>query len=127
MPAALAILFGAQLLGEAIVRGLAMPVPGPVMGMLLFLLGLFLARAVLKADPLVRTDPALGVVADGLLRHLSLLFVPAGTGIIVLFALIERHAFAIAAVLVLSTVLAMLTTVAVFRLVARRNAGDAQP
>lgn len=127
MPAALAILFAAQLLGEAIVRALSLPVPGPVMGLLVFLAGLFAAQAVLKADPLTRTDPALGPVADGLLRHLSLLFVPAGTGIVALFGLVERHVLAIAAVLLISTVLAMLTTVFVFRAVASRSGGSPQP
>ena len=63
-----------QLLGEVGVRSLDIPVPGPVAGMLLLLLALIVRRGV----PL-----ALDRSASGLLSHLSLLFVPAGVGLMV--------------------------------------------
>ena len=63
-----------QLAGEVIARGLNLPLPGPVLGMLL----LFLALAVRGAP-----DHELQTTSQNLLQHLSLLFVPAGTGIMV--------------------------------------------
>lgn len=72
MLAALTQLLIFQLVGEIIARGFALPVPGPVIGMLL----LFLALA-LRGGP----DHELQQTSQNLLQHLSLLFVPAGTGI----------------------------------------------
>lgn len=63
-----------QLAGEVVARGLDLPVPGPVLGMLFMLA--FLA---LRGGP----GEALHKTSQGLLQHLSLLFVPAGTGIMV--------------------------------------------
>jgi putative effector of murein hydrolase LrgA (UPF0299 family) len=70
---ALSVLLVCQLVGEAVVRLASLPIPGPVAGMILLLL-LMLVR--------VRLPDAMGETADGLLRHLSLLFVPAGVGVI---------------------------------------------
>lgn len=61
-----------QLIGEVIVGGLALPVPGPVLGMVL-LFGYLVARRGIPSD--------LAKVGDGLLQNLSLLFVPAGVGV----------------------------------------------
>lgn len=74
MIAALTTLLAFQLLGEVVARGLGLPVPGPVLGMLFFFLWL-----VLRGGP----DHELQTTSNGLLQHLSLLFVPAGTGIMV--------------------------------------------
>ena len=63
-----------QLAGEVIVRGLALPVPGPVLGMLLLF-----AALILRGGP----GKELQTTGSTLLQHLSLLFVPAGTGIMV--------------------------------------------
>ena len=68
----LTFLLLAQLAGEVIVRALGLPVPGPVIG--LILLALIMAW---RGIP-----PALHETALGLLRNLSLLFVPAGVGVI---------------------------------------------
>ena len=68
------VLLGCQLIGEFAVRALGVPIPGPVVGMVL----LFVVLVIRKPE---RTA---GVVraADGLLRHLQLLFIPAGAGIV---------------------------------------------
>ena len=70
---ALPILLGFQLAGEILVRALALPVPGPVLGMI----GLTVAVA---ASP--RLLGLMRPLAEGVLAHLSLLFVPAGVGVI---------------------------------------------
>lgn len=69
----LATLLAFQLAGETLSRGLGLIVPGPVIGMVL-LLGFFIA--------LPRAAAAIQPTALGLLSHLSLLFVPAGVGIV---------------------------------------------
>ena len=61
-----------QLAGELIARGLDWPVPGPVIGMVLLFVMLVLRGGV--AGELQDT-------AQSLLQHLSLLFVPAGAGV----------------------------------------------
>jgi len=107
---ALAILLVCQLIGEVVARGLGLPVPGPVLGLVLLFAGLAL-RGEIPA-PLQET-------AGGLLRHLSLLFVPAGVGIMLHVARIRSEWLAIVAALVLSTLLTLVVSAIVFRLTAR--------
>ena len=113
---ALSLLFLCQLVGEVVVRALGLPFPGPVLGMGLVFAGL-LARG--------RSDPALDAVSDTILRHLSLLFVPAAVGVMQQAGLIAANWLAISAALVLSTLLTLLVTVYVFRAVARFTAARA--
>lgn len=63
-----------QLLGEVGTRWLGLTVPGPVLGMLLLFMTLLLCK---------RVESVVEPVASGLLSHLSLLFVPAGVGVMV--------------------------------------------
>ena len=73
MLAALTLLLVLQLLGEVLAQSMQLPIPGPVIGMAL-LFGILLKRG----------GPSEGLrsTSQGLLSHLSLLFVPAGTGVI---------------------------------------------
>jgi holin-like protein len=59
--------------------------------------------------------------AGGLLEHLSLLFVPAGVGIVLYIDLIAEEWRAIAAALVVSTFAAMLVTALTMRWLLRRQ------
>jgi holin-like protein len=119
MIASLSLILMCQLAGEVMVRALALPMPGPVVGLML-LLGLLLTRdrfAVLALGPLRQ-----GGVEDasrGLLAHLSLLFVPAGVGVVQKIGLIAEHGVAIAVVLAISVVVTLLVTVATFLLASR--------
>ena len=110
MTTALTLLLLCQLAGEAAARLFGLSIPGPVLGMLL-LFALLLARARLLEA--VR-EPALG-----LLRHLSLLFVPAGVGLMRHFGRIRAELLAIGAAVVVSTVLTLAVTALVFQWVAR--------
>jgi holin-like protein len=123
MIASLSLILLCQLAGEVIVRGLMLPMPGPVVG-LLFLLLLLLARdrfAILARGPLKVGD--VESASRGLLANLSLLFVPAGVGVVQKLDLIAAHGIAIIAVLAVSVVITLLVTVATFlaasRLLAR--------
>ena len=103
---AFAVLLVFQCLGEGLVFLFGLPVPGPVAGMLLLL-------AALVAFPRLHDTVEAG--ANELLRHLSLLFVPAGVGIIVAAASGSGHWLAICAAVVGSTLLTLAVTALVLR------------
>jgi holin-like protein len=123
MIASLCLILMCQLAGEIVVRALGLPVPGPVLGMI-FLLGLLLLRDRASACALGPLQGG-GVegAARGLLAHLSLMFIPAGVGVVQRLDLLAERGVAIAAVLAISVVVTMLATVGTFlainRLMAR--------
>lgn len=114
IPAILVILCF-QLVGEVVTRGLDLSLPGPVLGMA-GLLGAFLL--VPRVEALVRP------VAQGLLAHLSLLFVPAGVGVVAHLPLLRQEGPALLAALLVSTVAAIAVGAWVFVLVARLTGDD---
>jgi putative effector of murein hydrolase LrgA (UPF0299 family) len=119
MIASLSLILLCQLVGEVTVRGLGLPMPGPVVGLML-LLGLLLARdrfAILARGPL--QDDGVEDASRGLLAHLSLLFVPAGVGVVQKLDLIAAHGIAVAVVLAVSVVVTLLATVATFLVASR--------
>ncbi len=130
MIASLSLILLCQLAGEVIVRSLALPMPGPVVG-LLFLLLLLLARdrfSILARGPL--QDDGVENASRGLLllANLSLLFVPAGVGVVQKLDLVAAHGIAIVAVLAISVVVTLLVTVATFLLASRLLArGGSEP
>ncbi len=99
----LAILLLCQSAGEAAVRLLHLPLPGPVLGLLLLMLALGWER--LRA-------PA-GQAADALLQHLSLLFVPVGVGVITHLDRLAAHGPVLLVVLLLSTWIGLAVTAGV--------------
>ena len=122
MIASFSLILLCQLAGEVFVRGLSLPLPGPVVGLVLLLL-LLVARdrfAVLARGPL--RGGAVENASRGLLAHLSLLFVPAGVGVVQKLDLIAAHGIAIVIVLLVSVVVTLLATVATFLVVSRLTA-----
>lgn len=113
---ALTLLLGLQLAGEVIVRSTGLPLPGPVIGMALLFAGLVIRGAIRRVD---EPPPELEQAATGLLRHLSLLFVPAGVGVVTLLGVIEREWQPILAALVVSTVVTIAATAIALRLLDR--------
>jgi holin-like protein len=105
------------MIGEFAVRVLAVPIPGPVVGMVLLLIALQLRRP----------GPKAGVVraADVLLRNLQLLFIPAGVGVIGYLSVLAGAWLPVTAGLVLSWLAVLLVTsgvgVVALRLSARRG------
>lgn len=95
------ILLVYQLMGEITSRLLQLPVPGPVIGMILLFLTLLVRGQLMET---------LDSAVNALLNHLSLLFVPAGVGVVVHFGLIGHEWLAIALALVLSTVVTLAVT-----------------
>ncbi len=98
---AIATLLIYQLIGETLTFSFGLPIPGPVIGMALLLLTLAL-RPVLLAR--------IKATGTTLLSHLSLLFVPAGVGVMVHFARLSEEGVAIVAAVVGSTLLAIVAT-----------------
>ena len=113
---ALLTLLSYQLVGEIVVRAANLSVPGPVLGMLLLFVTLLLRGG---------TFGDLAEVSSGLLAHLSLLFVPAGVGVMRYLPLLRSEGLALGAVLVLSTLLTLAVTGAVFYLALRLRARNA--
>ena len=117
MIAAITGLLVCQLAGEILVRSLALPLPGPVVG-----LGLMFGFLVWRGrshEPAVPVE--LGNVVDALLANLSLLFVPAAVGVVRYLALLRQYAGPIALTIAGSTLIAMVATAVTFRLVARMH------
>jgi putative effector of murein hydrolase LrgA (UPF0299 family) len=82
-----------QSAGEILSRGLSLPLPGPVLGMVLMLVGLRFARV---------REPV-SACASFLLAHLSLLFVPVGVGVMTHLDLLGRYGARLLLVIVVST------------------------
>ncbi len=91
-------------------RALNLPIPGPVIGMALLFI-VFLVRRDIP-EPLERTG-------SGLLGVLSLLFVPAGVGVMQHLDLIAASWLPIVVTIVASTAITMLVTAAVMHGVQR--------
>lgn len=118
MIAALTVLLLFQLAGEVTSRALELPVPGPVIGM-----GLFFAFLLARGGP----DENLRHTAGTLLQHLSLLFIPAGTGIVLYGELIAAEWLPLVAALIGSTVLAIVVTALVLDALLKRRKADGDP
>jgi len=106
MLGAFTVLLVYQLTGEVLVLFTGLPVPGPVVGMLL----LFLTLVVRGAAPAWLRD-----TCQGLLQHLSLLFVPAGVGVMLHFKRLGAEWLPIAVALVASTVITIGVTALVMK------------
>ena len=105
----LAVLLLLQAAGEALTHALALPFPGPVIGMVLLL-------PVLQV-PWIRAP--VGAAAQLLLAHLSLLFVPVGVGVITHLDLVAHDGVQLLAVIVLSTWIGMAVTAVALRALLR--------
>ena len=108
-----------QLIGEAIARGSGVPIPGPVIGMALCVLLLMARDALLRWMPTELRDGTFEATGRGILSHLSLLFIPAGVGVVQRLDVLGSNAVAIAVSVVASTILGLVVTAWVFSIVAR--------
>lgn len=107
---ALTLILATQLGGEVVARSFSLPVPGPVLGMV----ALTIAFAALP-----KLREAVRPVAQGILGHLSLLFVPAGVGVIGNLQALQGMGLGLAVAIVGSTALAIAAGALTFAAVAR--------
>lgn len=112
VPLGFAVLVLFLVVGEGVSRTLALPIPGSVVGMVLLTAAL---RSGVVSSGVVRDAAGL------LLRHMGLLFVPAGAGVMRYTGLLRAEWPAIVGAGVVST----LAVMAVVGLVSERLAGDA--
>ena len=89
-----------QSMGELLSRGLSLPLPGPVVGMMLLLVAL---RWAVVREPV-------SACADYLLSHLSLLFVPVGVGVMTHLSIVSEYGGRMLLVLVVSTLIGLAVT-----------------
>jgi holin-like protein len=96
-----ATLIAFQGVGELLARIMHVPIPGPVIGMVLLV-------------ALLATAPSLGKRLEEpalwLLNHLSLLFIPAGVGVVVLVGALQDQLIAILLAISISTALSVAVT-----------------
>ncbi|MEQ8656018.1 MAG: CidA/LrgA family protein [Hyphomicrobiales bacterium] len=114
---AIALVLGMQLIGEGIARIAGFSVPGPVIGLVLLALLLAVLRSL---------RPIVEPLANTLLGHLSLLFVPAAVGLIQHLGVFANDFWPLILALSLSTLLTLVVTATVFVLV-DRWVGSATP
>jgi putative effector of murein hydrolase LrgA (UPF0299 family) len=113
---ALTLILLCQLAGEVAVQSAGLSIPGPVVGLLLLLAWLSLRGGV--SEGLERTSSAL-------LGNLSLLFVPAGVGVVTYLGVIRDMWLPLSVALVGSTLVTLAVT-ALVMIAARRLVGGAR-
>jgi holin-like protein len=113
MVRAFTILLLCQLAGTVVQQALGLPIPGPVMGLVLLL-----ALLVWRGGP----GLILHETANGFLKYLGLLFVPAGVGVVTELQELRANAIAIAIAIPISTILGLAVTGALMQKLAKPNA-----
>ena len=103
-----------QLSGALFQQYLNLPVPGAVIGMIMFFVYLCVTGG--KNEQLMTTG-------SQLLKHLPLLFIPAGVGILAYTEELKVHGIAILASLIIGSLVAFVLTLLIFR----RLAANAPP
>lgn len=102
-------LFLFQAFGELVSNFLIPFIPGPVIGLVLLLVFLLVARR-LPAD--------IDSVGSGILQHLGLLFIPASVGVLLYLPILKANAWAVIATLLLSVIATIAVTGGLLKLIA---------
>ena len=89
------------MLGDIISKGLSLPVPGNIIGMIILLV--LLCTKTIKLDQVED-------VSDFLLNHLAFFFIPAGVGLISSFTLIKSSFIQIIFICILTTIITICVT-----------------
>jgi holin-like protein len=115
----LAWLLAMQSAGELLARGLSLPFPGPVIGMVLLCAAL---RGTAVREPV-------SACADFLLSHLSLLFVPVGVGVMTHLDLLSEYGVRMLVAIALSAWAGLAVTALVLQLLRepKETAGESPP
>ena len=118
----LAILLVCQLTGEMATRAFGLGIPGPVLGLVLLVLVLLgaIRLGLLQVASLENTP--LGKLAATMLGSMGILFVPAGVGVVQQSAVLMQHGLLLLVVVIGSTLITMVVTVAAFVMVKKIQA-----
>ena len=106
------LLLAYQLFGEIVVLVFGLPFPGPVVGMLALFLTLALRGSWSKS---------LEQTSYGILRHLSLLFIPAGVGVMVHASRMGSEWLSITTALITSSLIGLVATGLVMQALSSRG------
>ena len=113
MLGAIFLIFLFQLIGEATQKYFALPVPGPVIGLVLMLACLLWSKRI--DDPVVAGRRSKLVnTSQQLIGYLSLLFVPIGVGVIMHLKLLETQLAQIIGVVTIGTITTIVLTAFIF-------------
>ncbi len=110
---AMAVLLLCQLAGTIFQQASGLPLPGPVLGLVMLL-----AYFIRTGGP----SPVMRDTAQGLLKYLGLLFVPAGVGIVSELQALRENAVAIAVAIPVSSLAALLVTGCLMNRLVRKRA-----
>jgi holin-like protein len=113
----LALLLVLQAAGDGLAHALRLPVPGPVVGMVLLIVALRVERL----------RVAVRAIAELLLAHLSLLFVPVGVGVITHLDLLSHRGGPLLVAIVGSTWTGMAVTALVLKRLLGSDEREATP
>jgi holin-like protein len=105
-------LFIFQALGELLSKFALPVIPGPVLGLVLLLAYLIL-RGHLPAS--------IDLVGSSVLQHLGLLFIPASVGVVLYLPVLQAHAWAITATLVVSVVATIAVTAGLLKVLSKES------
>ena len=95
------IIFFFQLLGEAIQKFFEINIPGPVIGLILFLLVfIFFIKS---APPFRKIKKEISETSHQIINYLSLLFVPIGVGVVMHINYLGDNLFKILAIIIIGT------------------------
>ncbi len=97
----LAVLLLFQCVGELIALGLALSIPGSVIGMVLLFFALLVSPRLME-----KVEES----SHHILKHMSLFFIPAGVGIMVSAAGVMQHWLAVVIAIISSTLLTLAIT-----------------
>jgi holin-like protein len=118
---ALTLILLFQLAGEALALMLGLPIPGPVIGM-----ALLFAALLWRGRNRGGIPHSLRQTAQQLLQHLSLLFVPAGVGVMLHIERIANEWLPITLALIGSTIAALVVTAWVLQRTMREDSSPEQ-
>ncbi|WP_415900202.1 CidA/LrgA family protein [Neptuniibacter sp. QD48_11] len=111
------ILLVCQLVGELIVTAASVPIPGSVVGMVLLLVGLIVRGEV---------PEGLRVTAEGLLKVLPLLLVPAGVGLMNYFGVLSDYWLELMVSLFVSTLITMFVVAFLLKVLSKEKVSAKQ-
>lgn len=109
------IILSIYFLGEFISKGLSLPIPGNILGMIILFLALI--SGVLKLEKIQE-------VANFFIDHLAFFFIPAGVGLMTAYGQISGSALEIIMICVITTIIVMAVTGVIVQFLSQRLSKD---
>ena len=113
-------IFFFQLIGEVVQQYFVLLIPGPVVGLILLLMTLICTQG-LTSSAIGTLSTSIFQSADGILRYLSLLFIPIGVGVIMHLQYLENNILRVMAIILIGTVTSLGLTAVLFERLTKNN------